>query len=96
MQKQVQIRHIFQHNQGKIRKKDLAEIGSNGPDASFNILDDEGKLQSYKEDQEIWLSLPEIQKLHDTIDEYSEKFQTKAEMAQLIKATNSPVKEPEV
>jgi len=96
MQRQIQIRHIFQHNRGIIRKKDLAEIGSNGPDACFNILDDEGKLQSYKEDQEIWLSLPEIQKLYETIEQYSEKFQIKAEMAQPIKVTNSSVKKPEV
>jgi hypothetical protein len=80
---QVQVRHIFQHNQGKIRRMDLDSIGSNGSDACFNILDDEGKLRPYKEDEEIWLSLPEIQKLYKTIEQYSEKFQIRAEKAML-------------
>lgn len=82
MQKQVQIRHIFQHNRGIIRKKDLTDIGNNSPDACFNILDNERKLQSYKEGQEIWLSIPEIQKFYDTIEQYSKVFQTRAEQAQ--------------
>ncbi|MBN2455815.1 MAG: hypothetical protein JXB29_04640 [Sedimentisphaerales bacterium] len=33
IQKQVQIRHIFQHNRGEIRRKDLRSTGRNGPDA---------------------------------------------------------------
>ena len=96
MQKQARVRHIFQHNKGKIRRLDLDAIGSIGPDACIYILDEEGKSQPYKENKEIWLSLPEIQRLYETIEQYSEKFQIKAEMAQPIKATNSSVKKPEV
>jgi len=79
MKKQTQIRHIFQHNKGEIRRKDLSEIGSNGPDACFEILGDGGKLEQYKEGQKILLSLPEIQKLYTVIEEYSEAFQKQAE-----------------
>lgn len=86
MQKQAQIRHIFQHSKGIIRRKDLSEIGSNGPDASFEILNDKKKLETYKEGQKILLSLPEIQKLYTVIKEYSEAFQKQAEKAKPAKA----------
>jgi hypothetical protein len=83
MQKQIQIRHIFQHSRGNIRKKDLNDIGSNGPDACIYILNEEGKSQSYKENYYIDLSLPEIQKFYDTIEKYSEAFLTKAKSAEV-------------
>jgi hypothetical protein len=84
MQKHVQIRHIFQHNKGKIREDDIKDIGLNGPDACFSILDDNGKPHPYKEGQEIFLSKKEIQNLYDTIEKFSQAFQTQAEKAKPI------------
>lgn len=78
MQKQVQIRHIFQHNRGKIRKQDIEAIEKQ----SFEIFDDENTLKSYGEGEKILLSQPEIQKLSDTIKKYSEAFQIKADETQ--------------
>lgn len=85
MQKQIQIRHVFQHSRGIIRRRDLSDIGSNGPDACIYILDEEGQPQPYKENKDIWLSLPEIQKLYETVEQYSEKFQIQAEKAKPMK-----------
>ena len=84
MQKQMQIRHIFQHNRGEIRSSDLSDIGREG--GSFDILNDEGAVMQYEEGKEIPLSLPEIRKLYSTIEEYSEAFQKQAEKAEPAKA----------
>ncbi len=83
MQKQVQIRHIFQHNRGEIRSRDLKDVGKEG--GSFYILNDEGTVMPYGEGKEIPLSLPEIQKLYTVIEEYSEVFQKQAEKAKPVK-----------
>ncbi len=85
MQKQTQIRHIFQHNKGKIRSGDLIRTGRNGPDACFEILNDKEELEPYKEGWNIFLSLPEIRKLYTVIEEYSGAFQKQAENAEPIK-----------
>jgi len=79
MQTQVQIRHIFQHNRGKIRSRDLKDVGKEG--GSFDILNDEGTVMPYGEGEDILLSLPEIRKLYTVIDKYSEAFQQEAEKA---------------
>jgi len=82
MQKHIQIRHIFQHSKGEIRSSDLEDIGRK----SFDILNDEGRVMSYGEGEDIPLSLPEIQKLYTVIEEYSEAFQKQAEKAKPVKA----------
>ena len=79
IQKQVQIRHIFQHNRGQIRKKDLNDIGISGPDACIYILNEEGESKPRKENDYIDLSLPEIQNFYDTIEKYSEAFLIQAQ-----------------
>ena len=82
MKKQVQIRHVFQHNRGKIRKMDLKDIGKEG--GHFDILNDEGKSVKLRVGDKIYLSQQEIIKLYDTIDKYSEAFQEQAEKIKLI------------
>jgi len=84
MQKHVQIRHIFQHSQGEIRKEDLKDIGLNGPNVCFSILGDDGRPLPYKVGQTIFLSKKEIQNLYDTIEKFSQAFQTQAEKAKPI------------
>lgn len=85
MQKQIQIRHIFQHSKGEIRSSDLEDIGRK----SFDILNDKGTVMSYGEGEDIPLSLPEIRKLDTVIEEYSEAFQKQAESAKPITPTLS-------
>jgi len=79
MQKQEQVRHVFQHNRGIIRKEDLVAIGTSGVTAHFDILNDKEETVQYYEKQSIVLSKKEIQKLRDTVVKYSQLFQTQAE-----------------
>jgi len=86
MQKHVQVRHVFQHNRGEIREEDLIAIGmsENAPDRCFSVLDDKGQMRKYKKGETILLSNPEIQKLLEIIEKYSQAFQTQAEKAKPI------------
>jgi hypothetical protein len=86
MKKHVQIRHVFQHNRGEIREEDLIAIGmsENVLDRCFSILGAKGQMQKYKKGEPIFLSKPEIQKLLEVIERYSQAFQTQAEKAKPI------------
>jgi len=81
MKKHVQVRHVFQHNRGEIREEDLIAIGvgENVPNRCFSVLDDKGQTREYKKGETIFLSKPEIQKLLEIIEKYSQVFQTQAE-----------------
>jgi len=71
MKKHVEIRNVFQHNRGIIRKRDLTAIGQQ----YFELLDDDGNTRQYKKDDEMVLSKPEIENLNELIKKYSEKFE---------------------
>jgi len=71
MKKQVTVRNIFQHNRGQIRKTDLEEIGKK----HFKMLNEKGENVTYNEGDDIILSMQEIEKLNNTIKEYSLKFE---------------------
>ena len=85
MNQQVLIRHIFQHNGGEIRSRDIKKNGNK----AFLILDNKGKSHPYGKGKEIPLSGPEIRKLYTVIEEYSEAFQIQAEKTQHITSTLS-------
>lgn len=74
IKKHVQIRHIFQHNRGTVRGRDIEDNGKR----PFEILNENGEIDKYEEGIEIRLSNPEIKRLYRTIEEYSEKFQIQA------------------
>lgn len=86
MQKHVQVRHVFQHNRGEIREEDLIAIGmsENVPNRCFSILDDKGQMRKYKKGETVFLSKPEIQKLLEIIEKYSNAFQTQSEKTKSI------------
>ena len=81
MKKHILVRHVFQHHRGEIRNKDIEK----NRNESFSILNDEGKFVPVPVGETIYLSLPEIQNVYDTIKEYSEAFQKQAENAEPIK-----------
>ena len=83
MEKHVIIRNLFQHNKGKIRSQDIQK----NDDKPFEILNDKKQQQSYKEGQKILLSLAEIEKLSNTIEKYSLKFQKQAENTKPVQTT---------
>lgn len=71
MIKHVAIRNIFQHNRGKIRKDDLEGISPQ----YFELLNENRKKEKYVENDEIFLFWPEIEKLNQTIKNYSKKYE---------------------
>lgn len=71
MKKHVTIRNVFQHNRGKIREDDLAEISPR----YFELLTEDGKKDKYYINDEIILSMLEIESLNKTIKDYSKKFE---------------------
>lgn len=71
MKKHVTIRNIFQHNRGKIRVDDLPEISPQ----YFELLNGNGKRENYYENDDIILSMPEIENLNLIIKVYSRKFE---------------------
>lgn len=74
IKKHVQIRHIFQHNRGIVRGRDIEDNGKR----PFEILNENEEIDKYEKGIEIRLSNPEIKRLYRTIEEYSEKFQIQA------------------
>jgi hypothetical protein len=80
LNKHVIIRNIWQHSRGKIRQLDI-EKNSNH---DFEILDDNEKPKKHRVGDEATLSRPEIQRLYNTIEKCSEKFQIQAEKAKPI------------
>lgn len=71
MRKHVEIRNVFQHNRGIVRKKDLERIGIK----SFKILQDDQSIEEYVEGNKIILTLCEIQNLNNTIITFSKCFE---------------------
>jgi len=71
MKKHVEIRNIFQHYRGEVRKTDIEKIGRN----YFEVLDENKKIKKYYEQDKLELTLPEIEHLNQTIESYSEKFE---------------------
>jgi hypothetical protein len=83
MQKQMQIRHIFQHSRGEIRAEDIEKIKSQcfkvpNKGQCFKVVDDAGNTITLGVRDKVELSQQEIQKLFDTIERYSEEFLTQA------------------
>jgi len=73
MKKQVQIRNIFQHNRGEVRKDDLIKIGRENQ--YLKIISDEEQSIEYREGNKIVLSKQEIENCYKTIEAYSKNCQ---------------------
>lgn len=71
MRKHIEIRNIFQHNRGIVRKKDMERIGIK----FFKILQEDQTIKEYGEGTKIILTVDEIQDLNKTINTFSKCFE---------------------
>jgi len=73
MYKHVVIRNLWQHNEGKIRSRDLAKMGRDGQ--FISIRKDAAGADRYRVDQKVFLTKAELEHLFDIIVRYSGKFE---------------------
>jgi len=70
----VEVRNIFQHHRGLIRRTDLDKIGQPAG-GYFELLDENKKQKRFYDCEKIELSKPEIDNLNGIIKNYSERFE---------------------
>lgn len=70
--KHVMIRNVLQHSHGLIRSADLRRIGREGQ--KISVLDQDGNVRQFGENDKIELSVHEIEKLATELRSYSSHF----------------------